>query len=154
MMFMTAKVEPKKIAIILAAVAGLILALILLFGGNDSAQTAAGNLASNDARVTYLKGLGWEVNASPVESGQVRIPKESTEVYDRYNDLQKMQGFDLTNFAGKTVMRYVYRVTNYPGATEPVYATLLIYKNQVIGGDITNTAPNGAIRGLLKDTNE
>ena len=154
MMFMTAKVEPKKIAIILAAVAGLILALILLFGGNDSTQTAAGNLASNDARVTYLKGLGWEVNASPVESGQVRIPKESTEVYDRYNDLQKMQGFDLTNFAGKTVMRYVYRVTNYPGATEPVYATLLIYKNQVIGGDITNTAPNGAIRGLLKDTNE
>lgn len=151
MMFMTAKVDPKKIAIILAAVAGVILALILLFGGNDSTQTAAGNLASNDARVEYLKGLGWEVNASPAESGQVRIPKESTEVYDRYNDLQKAQGFDLTNFGGKTVMRYVYRVTNYPGSTEPVYATLLIYKNQVIGGDITDTAPNGAIRGLLKD---
>ena len=154
MMFMTAKVEPKKIAIILAAVAGLILALILLFGGNDSTQTAGGNLASNDARVSYLKGLGWEVNASPVESGQVRIPKESTEVYDRYNDLQKAQGFDLTNFAGKTAMRYVYRVTNYPGSTEPVYATLLIYKNQVIGGDITDTAPSGAIRGLLKGTTQ
>ena len=154
MMFMTAKVDPKKIAIILAAVVGVILAIILLFGGNDSTQTAGGNLASNDARVEYLKGLGWEVNASPVESGQVRIPKESTEVYDRYNDLQKAQGFDLTNFAGKTVMRYVYRVTNYPGSTEPVYATLLIYKNQVIGGDITDTAPSGAIRGLLKDTRE
>ena len=154
MMFMTAKVDPKKIAIILAAVVGVILAIILLFGGNDSTQTAGGNLASNDARVEYLKGLGWEVNASPAESGQVRIPKESTEVYDRYNDLQKAQGFDLTNFAGKTVMRYVYRVTNYPGSTEPVYATLLIYKNQVIGGDITDTAPSGAIRGLLKDTRE
>ena len=154
MMFMTAKVDAKKIAIILAAIAGVILAFILLFGGDDSAQTAAGNLASNDARVEYLMGLGWEVHASPVESGQVRIPKESTEVYDRYNDLQKMQGFDLTNFAGKTVMRYVYKVTNYPNSTEPVYATLLIYKNQVIGGDITDTAPNGAIRGLLKDTTQ
>ena len=154
MMFMTAKVDPKKIAIILAAVVGVILAIVLLFGGNDSTPTAGGNLASNDARVEYLKGLGWEVNASPAESGQVRIPKESTEVYDRYNDLQKAQGFDLTNFAGKTVMRYVYRVTNYPGSTEPVYATLLIYKNQVIGGDITDTAPSGAIRGLLKDTRE
>ena len=154
MMFMTAKVDAKKIAIILAALAGVILAVILLFGGDGSAQTAAGNLASNDARVEYLKGLGWEVNASPVQSGQVRIPTESTEVYDRYNDLQKAQGFDLTNFAGKTVMRYVYKVTNYPNSTEPVYATLLIYKNQVIGGDITDTAPNGAIRGLLRDTTE
>ncbi len=154
MMFLTAKVDAKKIAIILAAVVGVILALILLFGGNNSTQTATGNLASNDNRVAYLKGLGWEVNASPVESGQVRIPKDSTEVYDRYNDLQKAQGFDLTNFAGKTVMRYVYKVNNYPGSTEPVYATLLIYKDQVIGGDITDTAPNGAIRGLLKDNAE
>ena len=154
MMFMTAKVDAKKIAIILAALAGVILAVILLFGGDGSAQTAAGNLASNDARVEYLKGLGWEINASPVESGQVRIPTESTEVYDRYNDLQKAQGFDLKNFAGKTVMRYVYKVTNYPNSTEPVYATLLIYKNQVIGGDIIDTAPNGAIRGLLKDNAE
>ena len=154
MMFMTAKVDAKKIAIILAAVVGVILAIILLFGGDDSTQTAAGNLASNDNRVAYLKGLGWDVNASPVESGQVRIPKDSSEVYDRYNDLQKAQGFDLTNFAGKTVMRYVYKVNNYPGSTEPVYATLLIYKNQVIGGDITDTAPNGAIRALLKNAAE
>lgn len=154
MMFMTAKLDPKKIAIVLGAVAIGILALILLFGGSDSAQTAAPDLSNNSARVEYLQGLGWEVNASPVESGQVRIPTQTTEVYDRYNDLQKMQGFDLTRFAGKTVMRYVYTVKNYPNATEPVYATLLIYKNQVIGGDITDTAPNGAIRGLLKDISE
>ena len=150
MMIMTAKVDMKKIAIALAAVAGVILALILLFGGKDSSAAATVSLASNEARVEYLKGLGWEVNASPAESGQVRIPKNPTEVYDRYNDLQKSQGFDLTNFAGKTVMRYVYKVTNYPGATEPVYATLLIYKNQIIGGDVTNTAPGGAIQSLLK----
>ena len=153
MMFMTAKLDVKKMAIAIAAVAGVILAIILLFGGG-SAETAAPDLSSNDARVGYLEGLGWQVNASPVESGQVRIPTQTTEVYDRYNDLQKAQGFDLTRFAGKTVMRYVYKVTNYPNATEPVYATLLIYKNQVIGGDITNTAPNGAIQGLLKDAAE
>lgn len=153
MMFMTAKLDTKKVAIAVAAVAGVILALILMFGGG-STTTAAGDLSSNDARVEYLKGLGWQVNASPTESGQVRIPTQTSEVFDRYNDLQKTQGFDLTRFAGKTVMRYVYKVTNYPNATEPVYATLLIYKNQVIGGDITDTAPNGAIRGLLKDAAE
>jgi hypothetical protein len=147
MMFMTAKLDVKKVAITIAAVAGVILAIILLFGGG-SAETAAPDLSSNDARVEYLEGLGWQVNASPVESGQVRIPTQTTEVYDRYNDLQKAQGFDLTRFAGKTVMRYVYKVTNYPNATEPVYATLLIYKNQVIGGDITDTAAKGKIQGF------
>lgn len=152
-MIMTAKVDMKKIAVILGAIAAAILAIILLFGGSDSTPTAAPGLSNNDARVEYLKGLGWEVSTSPVESGQVKIPQNSTEVYDRYNDLQKAQGFDLKNFAGKTVMRYVYKVNNFPNATEPVYATLLIYKNQVIGGDVTNTAANGAIQGLLKSAN-
>jgi hypothetical protein len=45
-------------------------------------------------------------------------------------------------------MRYVYRINNYPGATEPVYATLLVYKNQIIGGDITDTSAKGQIRGF------
>jgi len=150
MLFMTAKLDRNKILIALGAVAILILAIILLFGGVTEPTTATVNLSSNDARVDYLKTLGWEVHSSPAESGQVRIPKQSSEVYDRYNDLQKMQGFDLTQFAGKTVERYVYKVTNYPNATEPVYATLLIYKNKVVGGDIINTAPTGAIQGLQK----
>lgn len=149
-MFMTAKVDMKKIAIAIAAVAVVLLVLILLLGGSGDRTAAGTGLSSNDARVQYLKGLGWEVSASPVESGQVRIPTKTTEVYDRYNDLQKSQGFDLTSFAGKTAMRYVYKVNNYPNATDPVYATLLIYKGQLIGGDITDTAVGGTIRGLEK----
>ena len=47
-------------------------------------------------------------------------------------------------------MRYVYKVNNFPGATEPVYATLLVYKDQVIGGDITNTAATGTMQALTK----
>jgi hypothetical protein len=83
-----------------------------------------------------------------VESGQVRIPQEPGDVYSRYNELQKSQGYDLTQYAGKAVMRYVYKINNYPGATEPVYATLLVYKNQVIGGDVTDTSAKGAIRSF------
>ena len=107
-------------------------------------------MASNDGRVQFLQNLGWQVNASPVESGQVRIPKEQNQIFTRYNDLQKSAGYDLSQHSGKTVMRYVYKVTNYPGATEPVYATLLVYKDQVIGGDITDTAAKGAMQALIK----
>ena len=149
MLVMTAKVDKKKIAVIFAIVVVAIAALILLLsGGGDAEPTASTAVSNNDARVAFLKGFGWDVTTSPVESSQVRIPETSTEVYDRYNALQKSQGYDLTAYAGKTVMRYVYKINNYPGATEPVYATLLVYKNQVIGGDVTNTAAKGKIQGF------
>lgn len=150
MMVMTAKVDIKKVIAALAAVAGVIIALILLFGGGgSSSSTAAPSVAGNDGRLAFLQELGWEVSASPKESGQVRIPQEANEVFDRYNELQKSAGYDLSQFAGKTVMRYVYQVSNFPGATEPVYATLLVYKNQIIGGDITNTAADGTMHPLV-----
>lgn len=148
-MFMTAKVDLKKILIIAGAVVALILALVLILGGRgDAANTAAPALSGNDARVEFLKGFGWEVAASPVESGQVKIPQEQSDVFERYNTLQKSQGYDLTQYAGKTVMRYVYKINNFPGATDPVHATLLVYKNQIIGGDITDTSATGVMQGF------
>lgn len=148
-MFMTAKVDIKKIAIALIAIIAVIIALVLLFGGSgDTADTAAAAVSGNDARVEFLKGFGWDVAASPTESGQVKIPQSSSDVYDRYNALQKSQGYDLSKYAGKNVMRYVYKVNNYPGATDPVYATVLVYKNQVIGGDITDTSAKGVVSGF------
>lgn len=148
MMVMTAKVDMKKGLLILAAIAALVLSLILLLGEGDTAQTAAPAVSSNDGRVQFLKNLGWDVTTSPVESSQVKIPEDTSEVFERYNALQKSQGYDLSKFAGKKVMRYVYKINNYPGATEPVYATVLICKNQVIGGDVTDTAAKGAVRGF------
>ena len=148
MMFMTAKVDLKKILVILGIVAALVIAGIWLLGDGEDVPTAAPEVATNDGRVKFLQDFGWQAAASPVESSQVKIPKETSEVFDRYNTLQKSQGYDLTQYAGKTAMRFVYKIENYPGATEPVYATLLVYKNQVIGGDITDTAANGQIRGF------
>ena len=149
MMVMTAKVDIRKILVVLAAIAGVIVALILLLQGpkeEQTVQTAAPKYSANDSRVQFLTDFGWEVSASPTESGQVRIPEETTELFDRYNALQKSQGYDLNQYAGKTAMRYVYKVNNYPNATEPVFATLLVYKDQIIGGDITNTAAGGVVQ--------
>ena len=149
MVVLTAKVDFKKIMLILALVAAALLGLILFLGNSQQTfRTDHQDLASNDGRIHFLKSFGWEVQNTPKESGQVLIPKESNEVFDRYNALQKCQNYDLSKFAGKKVMRYVYEVTNYPGATQPVYATVLVYKNQVVGGDITNTAPGGKIQGF------
>ena len=152
MFMMTARVDKKKIAIVIGAVLALVLLLILTLGGKKTQATAGTAVGTNDDRVRFLTAQGWEVVSSPTHTGQVRIPAEGGEVFDRYNTLQKTMGYDLSPYAGKTVMRYVYTVKNYPGATEPVYATILICDNRIIGGDITDTAVNGKIQGFQKST--
>ena len=147
MMVMTAKVDMKKTAILLGCIAAVIIAIIMFLGG-DAQTTSAPAATGNDARVKFLRDFGWDVGNSPTESSQVRIPDQASEVFDRYNQLQKSQGYDLSKLAGKNAMRYVYKVNNYPGATDPVYATVLVYKNQIVGGDITDTSPNGKIQGF------
>ena len=151
MMVMTAKVNIKKITLLLGALALVVIALAVAFGGR-SEPTSAKPVSDNDARVQFLKSFGWEAAATPVESGRVKIPAEQSEVFDRYAQLQKSQGYDLAPYAGKTVMRYVYQITNYPDATEPVYATLLVHKNQIIGGDVTNPGPEGRVHGFAMPT--
>ena len=151
MFVMTAKVQKKKIAIVLGAVAALIIIIAIALGGGKSQTTGSDiSVNSNDDRVQFLASYGWEVVTSPAETSQVRIPAETSEVFQRYNTLQKTMGYDLSEYAGKTVMRYVYTVKNYPGAAEPVYATILICNNRVIGGDITDTAATGKIQGFQR----
>ena len=151
MLIMTAKVDKRKLLIAAVAVVAAVVLLISL-GSRDSAPTASMSTApaadTNDARVKFLTDLGWEVTPSPTETGEVRIPKAGDEVFDRYNELQRSQGYDLTKYAGKKVMRYVYQINNFPEAKEPVYATVLVYKDRIIGGDITDTTPGGRVQGF------
>lgn len=151
MFVMTTKVDKKKMLIAVIGVVVAVIAVIALLGGKDTQTSATNTVTGNDDRVQFITSFGWEVVTSPVESGQVRIPAEGGEVFHRYNQLQQSMGYDLSNYAGKTVMRYVYKVKNYPGATGDVYATLLISNNQVIGGDITDTTAGGKIQGFQKD---
>ena len=150
MLIVTAKVDKRKLFIAGIAVITAILLLLALTGRNSeptAAMTAPAD--TNDSRVIFLTDLGWVVTASPTEAAEVRFPTGEDEVFSRYNELQKSQGYDLTKYAGKKVMRYVYQVGNYPGAKEPVYATVLVYKDKIIGGDLTDTTPGGKVQGFV-----
>ena len=153
MLIMTTKVDKRKLFIAAAAIIAAIGLLLFFTDGEDAEPTASVAAApaadTNDARVKFLTGLGWDVTASPAEATEVKIPRGSDEVFDRYNELQKSQGYDLSKYAGKKIMRYVYQINNYPNAQEPVYATLLVYKDRIIGGDITDTTPGGKVQGFV-----
>ena len=151
MFVLTAKLSKSKLiaagVVLLAAI--LLIVLLAASGGEDKAKTQSPIGNTNDDRVAYLATFGWSVNAEPTQTQKVKIPDTAeNKVFARYNDLQKSQGFDLTDFAGKEVMRYVYEILNYPDASAPVYASVLVYDVHIIGGDVTNSAPDGVIHGF------
>ena len=84
----------------------------------------------------------------PVQTQQVRVPEDPSEVFLRYNDLQQSQGYDLLSYSGKTLTRYVYQITNYPGSDGVYFATLLIYNDSVVGGDVASSRQNGVMHGF------
>lgn len=160
MVIMTAKVSKNKlIAIGLIVLVAVILLAVCLSNSdkipgseNSNAaqpqQTAPSELRTNDDRVAFLASFGWEVAEEPVQTQEVRIPTDPSEVFERYNDLQISQGFDLHDYAGKSVKRYVYEIQNYPSGEDTYYATLLVYKNAVIGGDVASSAQGGTMHSL------
>ena len=113
-------------------------------------QISFEGVRTNEDRVALLQALGWEVEPTPGESASVSIPREFDKVFSAYNELQRRQGLDLAKYAGRTVERYTYTVTNYEGYEGKVLANLLVYRNRVIGGDICSAESNGFLQGLSK----
>ena len=98
---------------------------------------------------TLMTELGWNVDPGPAECIEVLIPEEFSDVYEKYNELQKSQGFDLSGYAGKTATRWTIRITNHPSGEEEVYATLLVVNGKIIGGDVCASRLDGFMHGLL-----
>lgn len=103
---------------------------------------------TNDDRVAFLSQFGWEVSTQPIESVEVTIPSSFDKIFVGYNEIQKQQGLDLTKYKNKKVMRYTYEVTNYKDYEGKVYATVLVYRNKVIGGDVCSADVKGFIHGF------
>jgi len=153
MFIYTAKLSKWKLLSALGILAALLVCIVLLAhhaGAKGQAPVAATRLGSQQARAEFLSGCGYQVSETPERIQEVRIPEEFNEVYTQYNRLQQSQGFDLTKYRGKTVMQYVYRVENYPDDNgEPVYATLLVYREKLIGGDLSRGGTESFLRPLL-----
>ena len=107
------------------------------------------NIKSNEDRIAFLKKYGWEVEKEATLVEQIIIPVNFDPIYKKYNELQIEEGLDLQKYKGKTVKRYTYLVSNYE-YDGTVLANLLIYKNRVIGGDISSTDLDGFVHGFTK----
>jgi hypothetical protein len=117
----------------------------------EAAKPKKTKVKSEQDRQEFIRSFGWEVEEEPVEVLEVIIPKEFDSVYEAYNSMQKRQGYDLSQHAGKRCKRYSYVVTNYPGQPEDVRINLLIRGNRVIGGDVCSMLEGGFMHGFSMD---
>ena len=129
------------------AVALLFVLVGCLGKGVDPAQQTV-SAATNEERLAYLAELGWQVEAEPVETLNLELPGDLSGDYGDYTALQDQQGLPFSQFGGRTVSRFTYRITNYPGYDGPVQANLYVCDGQLIGGDVVATGEGGFLRGL------
>ncbi|MCL2494558.1 MAG: DUF4830 domain-containing protein [Oscillospiraceae bacterium] len=142
-----------KLIGLIAVAAAAVIALLFITQRGRPAMGGAIRLAAATAqeRATFLSQFGWEAGEDPLEVSEVIIPAEFDEVYAKYNEIQKAQNMDLSDYAGKRVKRWTYEIRNYPGYEgKPgvVQANLLIDKGVVVGGDICSLELGGFLHGF------
>lgn len=147
----------KFFAVVALALTTLVLLIVFVptYAASGGEGTVAGDAVYNytkiktdEDRKTFLSQFGWETADAAAMEAEVTIPSEFDKVFAAYNELQKEQGFDLSKYKKKTVMRYTYEITNFEGYEGTVYANLIIYRNRVIGADICSADVSGFICGL------
>lgn len=148
MFILTAKLNKKKILSVLlalAAIAAVIAVVICLVRGGEKSVS---EINSADDAAKYLSSLGWRVDPTPIDVQEIVIPREFSDVYERYIALQEAQGFDLKKYGGMKATRYTFTVLNYPSGENGIVADLVVFGSSIIAGDIQSTALNGFMEGL------
>ncbi len=146
----------KFFAALILSAAVLITVVTVIPGFDSAAQVAAASvdysgIKTEEDRISFLKNLGYETENNAVEVEEVEIPTEFDSVYSKYNDIQRSQGLNLRKYRGKTATRYTYRITNYEGYEGTVLASIIVYKNKIIAGDISGIDEKGFVHGFIKN---
>ena len=144
MFVVSVKTGKRRMILALAAVLVILTAALAagkLLGGAQAAQSLPAG-ETNEQRLAFLLGYGWEADTEAVEVREITIPDVFDDVYLKYNEVQKAQGMDLERYRGKTCRQWIYNVTNYP-AQGTVHASLLVLDGKIIGGDLSSTELDG-----------
>ncbi len=126
-----------RVLLISSAAAAAVIAACSALGGGVRAESAS------DVS-DFLSDCG--IRAVYLSEKEVTIPTEFGEVYERYNELQKEQGFDLSRHKGHSAVSYTFTVLNY--GEDNVEAHVLVCGGEIIGGDIASTRLDGFMKPL------
>lgn len=146
----TRKFTRKKALFTLFVAAAVIVLLIftrsLFFPGTEY------DMDTIDGREAYLNSLGWEIDRDSESFRTVVVPDVLEGIMLQYNRMQLAQGYDLNNHLGESCRQYSYELTNYTDSDGTVLVTLYVQDGELIAADIHNTAVNGFMHGLKRNT--
>jgi len=103
---------------------------------------------TNEQRIEYIESFGWSVGLTHCDVREIRIPVEFDDVYEKYNALQREQGFDLRKYRAHSVKKYTYEISKTDDDPVPLYASLLVENDIIIGADVTSAESGSAIGAL------
>ena len=126
----------------------IVLLSLLLIGlvftvGSDQGGFKGVSVKTPEDLSAFLTSMGYECNISTMTVQSAVLPEQFDDIFIAYNSIQLQQNCDLTQYAGKEVTVYTLDILNYPTETDAVLATVIVYKNRVIGGDIHAAAMDG-----------
>ena len=158
MMVWSFKLNKKILAFALVLIAAIIVVILIATGGKTEAppQTSSRDdaVASEADLVKFVRQFGWEVADTPDDTIAIYIPKNFDTVLERYNTIQKNQGYDLTKYRGEKATRYTFVITNYPGVDDKVVINVIVHNGEVIGGDVCCKALGGFMHGFSPERTE
>ena len=143
-----AALTPQRAAMAILLLA-VLLAVLVLLSSRGGVLSAHYNVTTRQGRADYLAAQGWTVEPETETAQEITLPREFTGVLAEYNELQLQQGFDLRPYGGLSCTVYSYIVTDYD-SPDTVLASVYLYKNRIIAGDIHSTAMDGFLHGIRK----
>lgn len=139
--------ERRKGALYIIILAAVLIGLVMAAGA-EPAPFGGSKVNSPQELSEFLQSLGWECDLSQLTEQNAVLPEQFDDTFIAYNAIQLEQGCDLSKFAGKAVVVYTVPLTNYTRSTDTVLATVIVYKGNVIGGDIHAAAMDGFMHSL------
>jgi hypothetical protein len=99
-------------------------------------------------RRDFLSALGYAATGDAKSTVEYTLPATLDAVLLGYNEVQKQQGFDLSKYTGKKLTRYTYEIENYEGHEGKVYANLIVFRDRIVGADLTGEGEHGFVKPL------
>ena len=145
MLYLNFQLKKSKPALIAAAVilTIFIIACVISYSATQKLSDTATRdeageyslVVKDDAQAeSFLKSFGVDSVLEKTGEEKIIIPKKFNSLYEKYNEMQKRIGLDLSRYKGKSALKATYKIKS----DKADYAVLLLRGNRVIGGHLTS----------------
>lgn len=155
MFILSVRASTVKFFAILALVFAVLIGILIsgdavIASGAPVGEVKFSDVKTEDDRVAFIEQFGLRVKGAACDECDFVMPENFDRVIMGYNEIQKAQGLDLSKYAKKKVKRYTYEIDGYEEYDGTVFVNLLVYRNRVIGCDVSSGEPSGFVKPLAK----